>query len=674
MKLADSFPTSVQEVMRKVSLHIPIISKNYLQSPWCLAELAFMLKTGSKILPVFYDIEPNSLGSVTYAFSHKKKGEYSSRKLQEWQKALHKVSLLSGPRFKTSENDSQSMPKSIEHCVSRVMRKPVSDVVEHPVGLAALVADFEKHIHHKKVNIVGIVGMGGCGKTTLAREIFNRKSSCLLGSSFLHGVRKAAQESGLDVLKKQMLEDLLGLDDVSSFEDTSESERSVAHQLKNRRVLIVLDGIDDVRQLEALLPQKNKLGSGSLIIVTTRNVGILKSYGISSIYTMKALDSSDAKQLFCWNAFSQPHPTEGFEDLVEKLSSANGGHPLSLQVLGESLRGKPKDVWNSRFDMIRDTLLKDAMPIPRILVAKADSLKREHSNLTSDLVWLRWQDCTYPSIPEWVSLENMRILEINGVFDKLWSSHVKQPTQLRELTVLGGIRKFPKAIGKLEQLQKIVVDGYLNTSLEDLPEEFCILKSLEYLTLRWCRALTSLPTNFGKLVNLKHLDLAFNSALKFIPNSFNQLINLEYLDLESCSNLVFLPQFLGKINNLQCLSFKDCRKLKVLPSHVPCQLSLKSLNLAGTSLEEIPSEIGRLINLKVLDLGSLYLTSLPDSICNLSNLETLNLEGCSSLAKTPDILRQMTNLNVQGTYSIKLTGLPEDPTQLAKSEIEIERA
>ncbi|XP_057864460.2 disease resistance protein TAO1-like [Cryptomeria japonica] len=510
--------------------------------------------------------------------------------------------------------------ETIEDSVSKSKRKREIDVLEHPVELDAEVSNFERSTLQKNVNIVGVLGMGGCGKTTLVNKIFIKRSSRFSGSSFLRDVGKAAKENSLHLLQKKILDDVLGTPNVFIFDDANQGKTILAHQLKNRRVLIVLDGIDDVKQLDVLMPEKNRLGSGSMVIVTTRDVGVLESYGIFSIYIMKGLDSLRAKELFCLHAFSQHQAMREIDYLDEKLSIACGGLPLSLQVLGGLHRQESKDVWSSRLDKIRDVLLSDATPILRVLVAKGDSLKGEYSNLTRDL----------------------------------------QPTQLRELIVLGRIGKFPRSIGQLQQLQKVVVDEYLNTSLEALPEEFSNLQSLEHLTLRWCRALTTLRTNFGKLENLIHLDLAFNSGLKALPPSFKQLINLQYLDLQSCSNLEILPHFLGKITTLHYLNFRECRELKVLPSQVPCQLSLKSLNLSGTSIEEIPSEMGRLINLEVLNLGSPYLTSLPVSFCNLKNLQTLNLEGCSSLTCIPELLAEMTNLNIHITGCPKLKELSEN--------------
>ncbi|GLJ45967.1 hypothetical protein SUGI_0967970 [Cryptomeria japonica] len=82
LKLGDFFPNALEEAMRSASIHIAIFSENYANSPWCLAELAFMMQTGIKFIPIFYHVEPSALrwaiegkGSYAGAFhNHEIKG------------------------------------------------------------------------------------------------------------------------------------------------------------------------------------------------------------------------------------------------------------------------------------------------------------------------------------------------------------------------------------------------------------------------------------------------------------------------------------------------------------------------------------------------------------------------------------------------------------------------
>ncbi|GLJ33302.1 hypothetical protein SUGI_0670040 [Cryptomeria japonica] len=101
LELGDYLPTEIEEVICRASLHIAILSPRYAQSPWCLAELSFMLKTCTPIVPIFYHVQPDDVryakGVYGHAFlEHEKKGRYTSKKLQEWKNALNNVSYNVG--------------------------------------------------------------------------------------------------------------------------------------------------------------------------------------------------------------------------------------------------------------------------------------------------------------------------------------------------------------------------------------------------------------------------------------------------------------------------------------------------------------------------------------------------------------------------------------------------
>ncbi|XP_059070175.1 probable 2' cyclic ADP-D-ribose synthase BdTIR [Cryptomeria japonica] len=96
LQLGDVIPAQIQEAIRTATLHIAIFSVNYADSPWCLAELSSMLKTGNRIIPVFYHVDPSDLrwvgqgkGIYAAAFSqYQLNGRYSEEKLDEWRRAL----------------------------------------------------------------------------------------------------------------------------------------------------------------------------------------------------------------------------------------------------------------------------------------------------------------------------------------------------------------------------------------------------------------------------------------------------------------------------------------------------------------------------------------------------------------------------------------------------------
>lgn len=129
----------------------------------------------------------------------------------------------------------------------------------------------------------------------------------------------------------------------STDEGIGELERRVSSC--HAHAFIILDDVDHGKQIDALLlPVKNALSSGSLILVTSRNKDVLTSSGIagSSIYKLEGLNPQHSHELFCLHAFGQPYPVVGFEQVVQEFLNSCKGLPLSLKVIGAS----EKMIWN----------------------------------------------------------------------------------------------------------------------------------------------------------------------------------------------------------------------------------------------------------------------------------------------------------------------------------------
>ncbi|KAM0008723.1 putative P-loop containing nucleoside triphosphate hydrolase [Helianthus debilis subsp. tardiflorus] len=120
------------------------------------------------------------------------------------------------------------------------------------------------------VRMVGINGMGDGGKTTLARAVFNHISTLFEGKSFVENVREVSKGSlyGLKELQKKILSDVLN--DQSIVEKgISNLENMMKTMMRSRKVLVVLDDVDDVEQLEALAGEVTWFKPGSRIIIET---------------------------------------------------------------------------------------------------------------------------------------------------------------------------------------------------------------------------------------------------------------------------------------------------------------------------------------------------------------------------------------------------------------------
>ena len=199
------------------------------------------------------------------------------------------------------------------------------------------------------VFMIGICGMGGSGKTTLARVFYERFRSDFEGSSFFANVREYSEKLDLLQLQKLLLADILGERNIeirSVYHGVDMIKRMLCH----KKVLIVLDDVDKLDQLENLGRGHDWFGLGSLIIITTRDEHLLVHHGVHKIYKPNLLCSDDALKLFCLKAFKNEKPEEDYMQLSLDVVRYANGHPLALVTFGSFLFGRTMDVWQSALD------------------------------------------------------------------------------------------------------------------------------------------------------------------------------------------------------------------------------------------------------------------------------------------------------------------------------------
>ncbi|KAL3727522.1 hypothetical protein ACJRO7_032284 [Eucalyptus globulus] len=112
LHVGEEFASELLQEIKQSKILIPIFSKGYASSIWCLKELVHMVKCQKnerqKIMPIFYDVTPSEVrrqtGSFENAFvSHKRKRRYDEKTIAEWKDALTTVANINGW-------DLQSMP------------------------------------------------------------------------------------------------------------------------------------------------------------------------------------------------------------------------------------------------------------------------------------------------------------------------------------------------------------------------------------------------------------------------------------------------------------------------------------------------------------------------------------------------------------------------------------
>nr|XP_023881021.1 TMV resistance protein N-like [Quercus suber] len=374
-------------------ISVVVLSKQYASSSWCLIELAKMVECMDKkkltVLPVFHYVDPSDVryqrGSFEEAFAeHENRFKDKIDDVKTWRAALTEVANLSGWHLE-DKSESEVIKKIIQR-INNVLDREVPFVSdEHLVGMdyrVEQVLDLGLGERLNWVHLVGICGMGGIGKTTLAREIYNRIFRNFEARSFIANVREEAESRCLVSLQNNLLSQIL-MGTEKNISDVEEGKKILRNRFCNKKVLIVLDDVNNEEQLKALAGN-DWFGPGSIIIVTSRDSHFLKAYwdGVIDIYKPKELNYDEAMELFSLKAYKKPHPEENYVDLCLNFVNYAKGLPLALRVLGSSLFGKTLDVWRSARDKLEANPNRDIMDV---LVLSFDRLEDTQKDLFLDI-------------------------------------------------------------------------------------------------------------------------------------------------------------------------------------------------------------------------------------------------------------------------------------------------
>ncbi|CAN1264389.1 Disease resistance protein L6 [Linum perenne] len=595
LRKGEIIAPSLEKAIKESKVYIPILSQDYASSKWCLQELALMVKWCKQgndciILPIFYMMEPRDVrhqeGSYKEAFRlHCKK--YDAETIKEWKEALKEVGDMKGWSVKGSDRQGDIMEKVRNKVWSHLM-KSYKLVTDELVGIDSHVQQVTTllSLESRGVKIVGIHAMGGMGKTTIAKAVYNKLYSQFDRFCFVEDVREMLSKSdGVVTLQNKIISSILRTND--EVKDASEGLHVINDRVCKHKVLVVLDDVNDLFEFDQIVGKLANFLAGSRFIITTRDKWVLQVLQECEFYEPREMNDDHALQLFSKHAFGTNVPPIDYATLSLEFVKVATGLPLALQVIGSLLFRRGRNFCEAKLMELKDIPPKK---LQERLKVSYNELSYNEKQIFLDIAcffigekkdfpFYMWSDCKF--YPE------------SGINTLLLRSLVRLNDE-NEFWMHDHIRDLSRAIIHEEDSQR----PWKRSRIWSNEDALDILKSGE-----GSNRIEVLKVDMYGEKEVKLTDKAFKklSGLRY----FEVASNLKAIHLHFCIEIRTAPDF-SQCRNLEWIDFEGCWDMRG-GIHIGNLLkNLKLLRFSGTEITKLTGDIGALENLQVFHAGSLW--------------------------------------------------------------------
>lgn len=592
-------------------------------------------------------------------------------------------------------------------------------VPDNPVGLDNPIDEVRQILLRDDVHIVGVTGMGGSGKTTLASALSNnpKVKASFHDIIFITVSQLNGNANGiLDIIETMW--DKIGCGPKPRFGSIEDAHNQLQENLMRRtnlRTLVILDDVWSPLNATQLVFK----AKGYKTFITTRHDSTIPKTRDSRLYKMRMLEEAHGLSLFCQYAFGQSSiPTTEKENLVKQVAAECHGLPLAIKVIGSCLRDQPWPVWESaKDDLSRAEYLNDRHKeeLLNCLETSVNILDDELKQCFLDLgAFPQGGKFSVDSLLDiWEYVRGMKrsyafvvLLELASrnllyVRDDLGRGAItykcaaelsfSQHNVMRDLAL-------HLASQNSERLFMPGKDDRIPTKWQTFGDQSSRAKFLSIHTgamgeQDWCQI------DFG---GVEALGLFFDSSEYYLPTFLHTMRKLKVLIIYNYGShraiLSGLPSFpsLVQIRSLLLNKltvpplYKSYRSLERLEKLYVCLCEgLGSITLVDNELEalnfpniteinidhcsdlrELPAKLCSLTSLQRLSITNCHLVpNLPADLGRLSSLKVLRLSSCPSLSRLPPSickLRQLEYLDI--SLCSRLQNLPIEFNQLSMLE------